>query len=369
MKKKEKDGRKKRLSEGAATGAVALIFLIIGFQAAVFVMKVVQRPAAPEEMITSESTASNTDGNATAEPAPSGAREARTFSSERSGTPEAQRSRTSEARRGDSGEAGLSREGLSVPPVGAPSRAGRGGRADSRQTAAQPEKSRLGGYKTPKRPGTTAAVVESRKPRRMESFPFNPNTVTHEELVRLGLSERQAEVIENYREKGGKFRSKEDFARMYVVSDSLFERLAPFIDIPKLELNAADSSALVELHGIGPYYARKILSYRDSLGGFYAPEQLMEIRGIDSARYAGLAGSICVDSSRIHPLRIWDLPEDSLALHPYLRKNTARSIVRYRRVYAMEPLRSEHYTLDALVEENILSNERAAKLRPYCREL
>lgn len=320
MKQTERDGRKKRLSEHAANGAVALIFLIIGFQLAIFVTKVVERPSSTST--TENSPAAAPPATPQSAPQPSDAYQARRFSSERSKAPAA------------------------------------GG--------SQPQKSKLGGYKTPVRPGTTAAVVESRKPRKVESFPFNPNTVTLEELVRLGLSERQAEVIEHYREKGGQFRTREDFAKMYVVSDSLFERLAPFIDIPKLELNAADSSALVELRGIGPYYASKILRYRDSLGGYYAPEQLMEIRGIDSSRFAGLAGSIRTDSTRIHPLRIWDLPEDSLAMHPYLGKNAARSIARYRRVYAMEPLRSEHYTLDALVKENVLTPERAAKLRPYC---
>ena len=315
MKQKERDGRKKRLTEGAANGAVAQIFLIIGFQLAIFMMKIIQRPVV-------SSTAENSPIEAEPAPQPSGAYEARTFSSERSKTPEAGRSA---------------------------------------------QKSKLGGYKTPATAGTTAAVVESRKPRRVESFRFNPNTVTREELVRLGLSERQSEVIEHYREKGGQFRSKSDFAKMYVVSDSLFERLEPFIDIPKLELNSADSAALVELRGIGPYYARRILSYRDSLGGYYTTEQLLEIRGIDSSRYAGLAESIRADSTRIHPLRIWELPEDSLARHPYLGKQAARSIARYRRVYAMEPLKKERFTLEALVEENILTPERAKKLKPnYC---
>ena len=313
MKQKERDGRKKRLTESAANGAVALIFLIIGFQLAIFMTKIIQRPVA-------SSIAENSPVEAEPAPQPSGAYEARTFSSERSKTPEAGRSA---------------------------------------------QKSKLGGYKTPATAGTTAAVVESRKPRHVESFHFDPNTVTREELVRLGLSERQAEVIEHYREKGGQFRSRSDFAKMYVVSDSLFERLEPFIDIPKLELNTADSTALVELRGIGPYYARRILNYRDSLGGYYTTEQLLEIRGIDSSRYAGLAESIRADSTRIHPLRIWELPEDSLARHPYLGKQAAHSIARYRRVYAMESQKKERFTLEALVEENILTPERAKKLRPY----
>ena len=329
MKQKVKDGRKNRAGEHAANGAVALIFLIIGFQLAIFTTKVLERPAAPSATETSAA-----EPHTEAEPQSTGVRAARTFLSERNETPETRRSEAPKTRRSEK----------------------------------TPQKSKLGGYKTPTTAGTTAAVVESRKARRVESFTFNPNTVTREELVRLGLSERQAEVILNYREKGGKFRTKADFAKMYVVSDSLFERLEPFIDIPRLELNTADSSALVELRGIGPYYARRILSYRDSLGGYYATEQLLEIRGIDSSRYAGLAGSIRADSSRIRPLRIWDLSEDSLARHPYLGRQTAHSIARYRRVYAMEPLREEHFTLEALVKESILTPERAAKLRPYCRE-
>ncbi|MBQ6437246.1 MAG: helix-hairpin-helix domain-containing protein [Bacteroidales bacterium] len=321
MKQKERDGRKKRATEGAAGGAVALVFLIIGFQLAIFVTKVVERPATPQPSDARTARIFSSEQGETPEahsatPQPSGAYEARIFSSERSKTPEARRRETSEARR-----------------------------------------SKLGGYKT----------QEARRSK-IESFVFNPNTVTHDELVRLGLSERQAEVIEHYREKGGQFRSKADFAKMYVVSDSLYERLERFIEIPRLELNSADSSALVELRGIGPYYARKILSYRDSLGGYYEPEQLLEIRGIDSQRFAGLSENIFVDSSRIRPLRIWDISEDSLARHPYVGRQRAQSIARYRRVYAMEPLRKEHYTLESLVQESILTPELALKLRPYCRE-
>ena len=319
MKKKERDGRKKRATEGAAGGAVALVFLIIGFQLAIFVTKVVERPATPQPG----------EPQPEATPQPTGARTARIFSSEQGETPEARRSK------------------------------------DQKSRQAEPQPS--GAYEARIFSSERSKTPEARR-RRVESFAFNPNTVTHDELVRLGLSERQAEVIEHYREKGGQFRSKADFAKMYVVSDSLFERLEPFIEIPRLELNSADSSALVELRGIGPYYARKILSYRDSLGGYYEPEQLLEIRGIDSLRFAGLSDNICVDSSRIRPLRIWDISEDSLARHPYVGKQRAQSIARYRRVYATEPLRKEHYTLESLVQENILTPELALKLRPYCRE-
>ena len=40
---------KERLSKGAASGMVALVFLVLGFQLAIFVVKVVERPPRAED--------------------------------------------------------------------------------------------------------------------------------------------------------------------------------------------------------------------------------------------------------------------------------------------------------------------------------
>ena len=103
--------------------------------------------------------------------------------------------------------------------------------------------------------------------RKVESFSFNPNTVSVEDLRRLGFSEKQAQAIDNYRKKGGRFRRASDFGKSYVVADSVFDRLEPFINIPKLDINKADSAAFDDLPGIGPYFAGKMVSYRASLRG------------------------------------------------------------------------------------------------------
>ena len=196
--------------------------------------------------------------------------------------------------------------------------------------------------------------------RRFETFAFDPNTVSVEDLQRLGLSERQAATIENYRAKGGRFRSKADFQKMYVVTDTLYARLEPYIEIPKLELNTADSTALVALRGIGPYYARKILAYRDRLGGFYDKTQLLEIDGIDAERYDGLADEVTVDPARIRPLDLWHAPDSLLAQHPYLGAKGARSIARYRQLYD-----TTRWTPADLESEHVLSKENIEKLKKY----
>lgn len=135
--------------------------------------------------------------------------------------------------------------------------------------------------------------VRDRK-RSYECFPFDPNTAGIDELQRLGFSLKQAQAIDNYRKKGGRFRRPEDFAKSFVVADSVYERLAPWIEIPLLDINAADSAAFDALPGIGSYFASKMVEYRRSIGGYSAKEQLMEIRNFDREKYDGLSDLITV---------------------------------------------------------------------------
>lgn len=186
-------------------------------------------------------------------------------------------------------------------------------------------------------------IVRQSRGRKTESFRFNPNTVSVEDLIRLGFSEKQAQAIDNYRKKGGRFRRPSDFARSYVVADSVFARLEPFIDIPRLDLNKADSAALTDLPGIGPYYAKKILEHRRALHGFSYKEQLLDLPRFDREKFDGLADLVTVSAPEPYPL--WTLPEDSLRLHPYIGRS-AHSLILYRKsmprdAWTVEGLRSE----------------------------
>lgn len=132
-------------------------------------------------------------------------------------------------------------------------------------------------------------VKEIRRERRkVENFRFNPNTAGLADLQRLGFSEKQAQVIVNYRLKGGRFRRKSDFAKSFVVADSVYERLEPYIDIPLLDINSADSAAFDGLPGIGPYFASQMVNYRSKIGAYTSVEQLMDIPRFDEERLEGI---------------------------------------------------------------------------------
>ena len=229
-------------------------------------------------------------------------------------------------------------------------------RISSGEMFAEPELPR--GQQIVRRNAPHSPYVESfrQATRRVENFRFNPNTVSVEDLQRLGFSEKQAQAIDNYRAAGGQFRRKADFATSFVVADSVYRRLERYIDIPRLDLNRADSSALDALPGIGPWFAQKILEYRDELGGYSFPEQLLDIYHFDREKYDGL--SDLVFCSPPAPFALWTLPADSLRRHPYIRSaQAARSIVLFR-----DNTPRNGWSVEALAAAGILPPDDAARL-------
>ena len=292
----EEGKRQKTLKHSFTTGAVALVFLIIGYQVALFIHKAA-----------SARLAANRDRPDTV------------YVVDRS----------------------LAEELLGAEGTGSGLRPGTDGPLIVRKEADHaPEAVRLRGKASA---------------RKVESFRFDPNTVSLEELIRLGFSERQAQSILNYRAKGGRYRRPSDFAKSYVVADSVFRRLEPFIDIPRIDINRADSAAFETLPGIGPYFAAKMVSYRESLRGYSTPEQLMDIYHFDREKFDGLKDLI--SCSKPEPYPIWTIPEADLARHPYVSKEEAHGIVLYR---THQP--RDTWTLEGLNQAGILSPEHYKQL-------
>lgn len=191
---------------------------------------------------------------------------------------------------------------------------------------------------------------------RTESFVFNPNTVSMDDLQRLGFSRKQAQSIDNYRQKGGVFRRKSDFARSYVVADSVYKRLEAYISIPLIDLNQADSADFDSLPGIGGWFASKMIEHRERLGGYSYKEQLMDIYRFDQEKFDALSNLVTV--SEPYRYSLWTLPADSLRIHPYIRNyETAHAIVLFRQ--NSDP---KAWAVDSLASCGIISRETATKL-------
>lgn len=124
-----------------------------------------------------------------------------------------------------------------------------------------------------------------------------------------------------------------------------------------IELNSADSTALVSIRGIGPYYASKILRYREQLGGFHATRQLKEIKfqylNIDS-----LLPHFSVNPALIRKKELDTMSFKSVLHHPYLVYEDVQLIFNAKRKYG-----KINYSI--LESQKVLPLFKLKKIKPY----
>ena len=131
--------------------------------------------------------------------------------------------------------------------------------------------------------------------------------------------------------------------------------------VPRLvNLNRADSAELVALYGVGAYTAKRILNYRERLGSFAYVEQLLEVKGMDSARFAAIEQDVVVREEEIKRFSLDTVSEAFMRRNPYIGAYAAQGIVIMRSL-------GVHITPMMLYKEKIISLERARKLMFYCK--
>ncbi|MDP6908390.1 MAG: helix-hairpin-helix domain-containing protein, partial [Flavobacteriales bacterium] len=126
-----------------------------------------------------------------------------------------------------------------------------------------------------------------------------------------------------------------------------------------VELNAADSITLIKVKGIGPFFARVIIEYREKLGGFIHKEQVMEVYGMDSVKYLAIADQLLVDSIIRAKLNVNDSELKQLLRHPYINFNQAKAIVNYRKQHG------KFKNVSELQNIHLLKGETYRKIAPY----
>lgn len=121
-----------------------------------------------------------------------------------------------------------------------------------------------------------------------------------------------------------------------------------------IDLNSADTTLLKRVPGIGSSFARRIVKYRDLLGGYYVVEQLQEVYGMDRERYDAIHPYFTVGTA-VRPLT---LTIDSISYHPYLSWRHKRTL---RRLLEEEqPLDWSH-----LMATGDFTRDDSLRLAPY----
>lgn len=233
-------------------------------------------------------------------------------------------------------------------------------------------------------------ITENKMPIRdtpIEYVDFDPNELTLNGWVKLGLSEKQAEVIMNYREKGGEFREKKDVQKMYTISDEVYERLEPYILLPEKEkfkrkewkqknkkdqspqkwepvvvnINLADSFELQEVYGIGSYFAAEIVKRREELGGYVEKSQLLEIWGFSDSMLVALEDNLEFSPIELRRIDINSADAEELKMHPYINWNMANSIVNIRKQHGT------YQNLKDLKKSVLINDSIFQRIEPYLK--
>jgi DNA uptake protein ComE-like DNA-binding protein len=105
---------------------------------------------------------------------------------------------------------------------------------------------------------------------------------------------------------------------------------SPFKRSRIIELNTADTLELRGLPSIGPWLSRKIVEYRDRLGGFYSSEQLLEVYRLTPGKLDTIAPFLVIDTSWVRRININTVTLDELLQHPYLSRSQAKGLLAYR---------------------------------------
>jgi DNA uptake protein ComE-like DNA-binding protein len=112
--------------------------------------------------------------------------------------------------------------------------------------------------------------------------------------------------------------------------DSLKFKAATPKPIIMVELNAADTFELQQLRGIGPGFARRIVNYRERLRGYSEKQQVLEVFGMDTARYHMIEKNLLVNRDSIHPIELNTVTFKELLRHPYFPFAVTKNIMIYR---------------------------------------
>ncbi len=208
-----------------------------------------------------------------------------------------------------------------------------------------------------------------------ELFNFDPNTVTKEDLEALGLKSWQAENVIKFRDKGGVFKTKDDFAKIYGLDEKIVNKLNPFIEISGdyssktpaivksnsiiLSLNSSTEEELQKLSGIGPSYAKRIVDYRNRLGGYLQVEQLMEVYGMTEELFNNISDNFTIETDAIKKININKAEYKDLVYHPYISKENAKNILNYR------SFAKKIKSFDELLKQKAIDQEFFNKISPY----
>jgi competence ComEA-like helix-hairpin-helix protein len=232
----------------------------------------------------------------------------------------------------------------------------------------------------------TPAYKKYEASRPAELFYFDPNTAAASDWIKLGIKPRTAETIQKYISKGGKFYKAEDIKKIWGLSEKDADRLIPYVVIKsiqrnlsysnqnqteentkfvkkdflqKIEINSADTSQFISLPGIGSKLSKRIIAFREKLGGFYSVDQIAETYLLPDSTFQKIRPYLILNSNAVKKININAASVDEMKVHPYIRYPMANAIFQYRQQHG------NFNSVEEIKKIMTVTNEFYNKVFPY----
>jgi len=182
--------------------------------------------------------------------------------------------------------------------------------------------------------------------------PFNPNFISDYKGFKLGMTTAEIDKLVKFRSTGKYVNSVAEFQQVTGVSKELLDKISPYFKFPEwtqnkksntytensepivlknIDLNKATVEDLVEIKGIGDYYANAVINEREKLGGFVSIHQIDFIKGLRPEAVKVLKQNTSIKTaSTIKKVNVNTATKEELAQIPYINSHIARQIVVYR---------------------------------------
>lgn len=106
-----------------------------------------------------------------------------------------------------------------------------------------------------------------------------------------------------------------------------------------IDINTANAENLKRVRGIGEVLSKRIVNYREALGGFYDKNQINEVYGINDSMFNIIKNQIVINNLKLRKVNFNEASFEELKRHPYISDLLANQIISFRE--KVKPFESE----------------------------
>lgn len=221
----------------------------------------------------------------------------------------------------------------------------------------------------------------------IQPIAFDPNKADEKTFLQNGIPQHVVNTIFKYRDRGGVFQTKGDLKKIYTLKEDIYNKIEPYIEIAPIEkriivkasaqkedtpkssskptntiidINQSSPEEWQQLNGIGPSFSKRIVKFRDKLGGFSSVNQVRETYGLPDSTFQKIKPQL-QSSPILNKINLNEATEDQLKAHPYISWNQAKLIISYRNMHG------KFQSVNELLKIGALKKEWIEKIQIYLK--